>query len=250
MARCALLGVPLLAACASPRPPGRVAPISVPAVTAPVSDDPVLAEIGLGPEAEAEFHAELRSVEPAEPACAECAQVEQDKCNHKAPNATEIERVALQYEGVRYRYGGRSERGFDCSGFVGRVFAELGYDLPRSAYQQYELGLEVSANELAVGDLLFFHTRPRSKRISHVALYLGNGRFIHAVSGRGRVTFDDLNTEYYAARFVGARRIIAMPPGHYVDAGGAARPGCFFKSQAELVSRFGADAAPCVARAG
>lgn len=112
---------------------------------------------------------------------------------------------AQRYMGVRYRWGGTTSRGFDCSGFVGHVFRTQGVRLPRTSIEQSRVGQAVSRGELRQGDLVFFRTRGR--RISHVGIYMGGGRFIHASSGGGSVRTDTLNSGYYNRRFAGARRV-------------------------------------------
>ncbi|MBN8689776.1 MAG: C40 family peptidase [Armatimonadetes bacterium] len=106
--------------------------------------------------------------------------------------------------GIRYVYGGTSRSGFDCSGFVGWVYRQHGINLPRTAAQMWGVGRSISRSELRSGDLLFFRTR--GSRISHVGMYIGNNRFIHASSGGGRIRVNDLSG-YYAQRYAGARRI-------------------------------------------
>jgi cell wall-associated NlpC family hydrolase len=113
--------------------------------------------------------------------------------------------TALSYQGTRYSYGGLSSRGFDCSGFVKYVYQRHGLNLPHNAAGQYGYGKPVSKGELQPGDLVFFRTG-RSRGINHVGIYIGNGKFIHASSAKGRVKIDSLNEGYYKARFVGARR--------------------------------------------
>ena len=112
---------------------------------------------------------------------------------------------ALKYRGVPYRYAGMSSRGMDCSGLVARVLLAHGIRAPHSSRALYRLGKPASRAELKPDDLVFFRTRGRG--ISHVGIYLGNGEFVHASSGRGRVQTDSLDSGYYARRFVGARRI-------------------------------------------
>lgn len=120
------------------------------------------------------------------------------------PSGRSLLDTAYNQVGVRYVYGGTSRRGFDCSGFVGYVFRQHGVNLPRTAAQQWNVGSSVSRGSLAPGDLVFFRTR--GSRISHVGIYVGNNRFIHASSGGGRIRVNDL-TGYYAARYAGARRV-------------------------------------------
>jgi len=114
--------------------------------------------------------------------------------------------TALAYQGVRYSYGGFSSRGFDCSGFVKYVYQRHGLNLPHNAAAQYRYGKPVNKGELKPGDLVFFRTG-RSRGINHVGIYIGNGKFIHASSARGRVRIDSLNEGYYKSHFVGARRL-------------------------------------------
>lgn len=115
---------------------------------------------------------------------------------------------ARRWLGFPYHYGGSSPKGFDCSGFTAFVFRFFGYDLPRSSVEQSNIGREIIREELVAGDLLFFRTLS-STRINHVGLYLGDGQFIHASSGRGRVIISPLNEGYYNGRFVKAVRIIS-----------------------------------------
>lgn len=119
--------------------------------------------------------------------------------------ARRVLEIARRYLGRPYRYGGSSSRGFDCSGFALHVYRSVGVNLPHSASAQARLGKPVPRDQLKPGDLVFFRTRGR--RISHVGIYLGNGKFIHASSSRGRVRIDSLNEGYYKRRYAGARRI-------------------------------------------
>ena len=114
-------------------------------------------------------------------------------------------RAALEYRGVRYRWGGMSTRGMDCSGLVALVLRDYGINAPHNSKALYKLGEAVSREELEPGDLVFFHTtRPG---ISHVGMYIGEGKFVHASSSKGRVRVDRLDTGYYSKRLVGARRV-------------------------------------------
>jgi cell wall-associated NlpC family hydrolase len=116
---------------------------------------------------------------------------------------------AMNFIGVRYRRGGNSaETGFDCSGFTRYVFENsLGLMLPRQAEQQAKApGLvAVKRDELKPGDLVFFNTMRRT--FSHVGIYIGDNRFIHAPSHGKDVRTDDLSFAYWAKRFSGARRV-------------------------------------------
>ncbi|MCS6949987.1 MAG: NlpC/P60 family protein [Armatimonadota bacterium] len=117
-----------------------------------------------------------------------------------------IVRTASRYQGVRYRWGGSSRSGFDCSGFTRYIYRQrAGIELPHSASAQFRRGTPVSREELQPGDLVFFQTYRRGA--SHVGIYIGNGKFIHASSARGRVRIDSLDEGYYRQRYLGARRI-------------------------------------------
>jgi cell wall-associated NlpC family hydrolase len=123
-----------------------------------------------------------------------------------APDASsDVVRTAYNYRGVRYRYGASGERGFDCSGFTSYVYGKKGVSLPHNAAEQFEHGRRVAKSDLKPGDLVFFHTTRRS--ISHVGIYVGDGKFVHASSAGGRVRVDSLNSGYYSNRFRGARRV-------------------------------------------
>lgn len=112
---------------------------------------------------------------------------------------------ALACRGTRYVRGGVGRGGFDCSGFTRYIFAKYGVSLPHSSTAQASRGEAVSRSELAAGDLVFFQTNSRG--ISHVGIYIGDGRFVHAASrGRG-VTVDSLGSSYYCSRYRGARRV-------------------------------------------
>jgi cell wall-associated NlpC family hydrolase len=115
-------------------------------------------------------------------------------------------REALQHRGTPYVWGGASRGGFDCSGFTRYLFLkQRGIQLPHSASAQARMGFPVPNGRLRGGDLLFFSTYRRG--ISHVGMYLGNGRFIHAANSRKDVRIDSL-TGYYARRLKGARRLV------------------------------------------
>lgn len=107
--------------------------------------------------------------------------------------------------GVDYRYGGTTTNGFDCSGFTQYVFKKLGINLLRSSRDQATQGKKVLREDLRAGDLVFFNTN--GKNISHVGIYVGEGKFAHSSSSKG-VTISSLSDKYYATRYVTARRVM------------------------------------------
>lgn len=122
----------------------------------------------------------------------------------------ELKSAAYGFLGTRYRFGGNSRSGLDCSAFVQQVFRELEVSLPRSAREQFEVGNEVVNGDLQKGDLVFFRTYARYP--SHVGIYLGGNRMIHASSRDRRVVISSLNSNYYRSRYLGAKRISKINP--------------------------------------
>ena len=112
--------------------------------------------------------------------------------------------VAIAQLGAPYRYGGTTPRGFDCSGLVYYVYRRVGIQVPRSAREQYRFAQPVPLDELLPGDLVFFKRTFHS--VSHVGIYAGNARFIHAPSKGRAVSYDSLNNPYWKARLVAAGR--------------------------------------------
>lgn len=114
---------------------------------------------------------------------------------------------ALSMVGINYRWGGASpQTGFDCSGLVGHVFRQIaGLVLPRDSYAMARLGKPVALEELRPGDLVFFNTMRRP--FSHVGIYLGDKRFVHAPSAGKTVHVVDMTEPYWSVRYNGARRI-------------------------------------------
>ncbi len=138
------------------------------------------------------------------------------------PQARGLASTALTYLGIKYRFGGNSPaQGFDCSGLV-RYAAEksLGLKLPRSSSEMARLGESIKKSELERGDLVFFNTR--GKRFSHVGIYLGDGKFVHAPSTGSKVRVEDMNIAYWKKRYNGARRL-ASEPAHAEKPAGASR---------------------------
>lgn len=117
---------------------------------------------------------------------------------------------ASSYLGIKYRLGGDgpTDGGFDCSGLVRKVFGDaIGLNLPRTAREMAAVGDTVGKkDELKPGDLVFFKTMRQT--FSHVGIYLGDNRFLHAPSAGGRVRVDDMRDSYWVKAFKGARRLI------------------------------------------
>jgi cell wall-associated NlpC family hydrolase len=124
------------------------------------------------------------------------------------PRSPELVFQALATAGVPYRRGGQSlESGFDCSGLVAHVYREaFGIQLPHNARAQSRVGKPVSLAALEAGDLVFYNTEQRS--FSHVGIYLGDHRFIHAPRPGAAVRVENMRTAYWVRRFDGGRRII------------------------------------------
>lgn len=114
---------------------------------------------------------------------------------------------ALLAIGIDYQYGGKSPAtGFDCSGLVAHVFQEAwGVRLPPNTAAQSQAGVPVSLAELQAGDLVFYDTQRRP--YSHVGIYLGEGKFVHAPKTGAQVRIESLQNSYWAARYSGARRV-------------------------------------------
>jgi cell wall-associated NlpC family hydrolase len=134
--------------------------------------------------------------------------VENDFVRQVRDKASDMVLNAMNFLGVPYRRGGTSaEDGFDCSGFTRRVFEmSLGLVLPRRAEEQASAKgmIAVKREELKPGDLVFFNTLKRT--FSHVGIYVGEGKFIHAPRTGGHVRVEDMRFAYWASRFNGARR--------------------------------------------
>jgi len=121
--------------------------------------------------------------------------------------ASELVMQAMGLLGVPYKRGGNSEeKGFDCSGFVRHMYEKsVGLVLPRRAEEQAKVTEEISRSELKPGDLVFFNTLKRT--FSHVGIYVGDGKFIHAPRPGKAVRVDDMREAYWQQRFNGARRV-------------------------------------------
>ena len=113
---------------------------------------------------------------------------------------------AMGFLGVAYRFGGTSPSGFDCSGFMQYIFRKaFAVNLPRTSAEQANVGVAVNRSQLQPGDMVFFRTA--GSRISHVGMYIGNGRFIHAPRTGKRIEITSLSNSYWSARYATARRV-------------------------------------------
>jgi cell wall-associated NlpC family hydrolase len=128
--------------------------------------------------------------------------------NRVEAKASQLVVSALGFLGVPYRRGGNNvETGFDCSGFVRAIYQQTaGLLLPRRASEQAASTEKIDKTDLKPGDLVFFNTMRRA--FSHVGIYVGNGKFIHAPKPGGEVRVEDLGASYWAKRFDGARRVL------------------------------------------
>ncbi len=115
-----------------------------------------------------------------------------------------VVRTALRFLNRPYQWSGVGDHGFDCSGLVFRVFAATGLVLPHSSFSQYHAGVPVPLSSLSPGDLVFFRTYNAGP--SHVGIYVGADRFIHASYSRG-VVISSMHEPYYRYRYLGARRL-------------------------------------------
>ena len=123
-------------------------------------------------------------------------------------NAQDLILKGLELVGINYRRGGTNpDSGLDCSGYVQLVFRDaIGKLLPRTAKEQSQVGDVIDRNELKPGDLVFFNTMRRA--FSHVGIYLGDNRFVHAPRTGAEVRVEDMSQSYWVKRYNGARRIL------------------------------------------
>lgn len=144
----------------------------------------------------AELALSMVSIQPEEEAESACASLQQ-----------EIVDYACSLIGCRYVYGGTSPSGgFDCSGFTMYVYGQFGYSLPHASSSQGGYGTPVAKDDLQMGDMILFSN---GGPISHVGIYIGDGKFVHASSSRtGYVVVSGLSESYWVSRYYGARRFV------------------------------------------
>ena len=118
-----------------------------------------------------------------------------------------LENIARNFLGHKYIWGGTTPKGFDCSGFTKYVFEKVGYKLPRTALEQSKKGVEISSGEFKKGDLLYFNTdKSRGLPVTHVGIYLEDGKFIHAANTKKGVIVSSFDS--YKNTFVKAKRVL------------------------------------------
>jgi len=115
-----------------------------------------------------------------------------------------IVKSAKSQLGTQYQYGGTNNRGFDCSGFTMYIFRKNGVNLPRSSKEQYRFGRKINYKRGQAGDLIFFDVK--GSGISHVGIYLGNGKFIHSPRKGKSITISSLKIKYWQKRYVAIAR--------------------------------------------
>lgn len=118
----------------------------------------------------------------------------------------QVANVAIRYVGTPYVWGGTTPRGFDCSGFTQYVLSQSGITMPRNSYEQFHMGKSVQQAELQPGDLLFFTTYAPGP--SHLGIYIGEGKFVHALNQHTGVITSALDSDYYKNRYLGAKRVL------------------------------------------
>lgn len=152
------------------------------------------------------MHSETHGVANEDPSS---LQASQDEFESMVRNLDVKSRLMEQYaswKGVRYRLGGDTRRGIDCSAFVQRTFRDqFGMDLPRSTYEQQEMGKSISRSQLRTGDLVLFRAGSTGR---HVGIYIGNNQFVHASTSSG-VTISSMDEPYWNRRYNEARRVLS-----------------------------------------
>ena len=130
--------------------------------------------------------------------------------NGQSKAGNDLVSYAKQFMGIRYKWGGTTTKGFDCSGFTQYVMRHFGVSIPRTSKSQSTAGKAVKKADLRTGDIVYFAKSGTNRTVNHVGIYIGSGNFIHSSSGGGGkgVTVSNLNSGSYAARYAGARRYL------------------------------------------
>lgn len=145
-----------------------------------------------------------QAVQQLEPPSVVSAPARQPELNPAPPQPRTVIATARRMLGAPYRYGGADPRGFDCSGLVSYAYRSIGIQVPRTSREQFRQARSVAMDNLQPGDVLFFRLSP--PKVSHVAIYEGRGRFIHAPSSGKRVSYASLDNPYWRQHLVGAGR--------------------------------------------
>lgn len=120
-----------------------------------------------------------------------------------------ISNIAKQYLGIKYVYGGDSLKGIDCSALVRAIYRQIGIELPRVSRNQAKVGINVNIKDIKPGDLLYFKTNSKMPNtVSHVGIYIGNNKMIHASSKSKKVIEVDINSSYFMKRLSHVKRVI------------------------------------------
>ncbi|HMT92893.1 C40 family peptidase [uncultured Thiothrix sp.] len=142
-----------------------------------------------------------QSYQPAQPSYQVAAPQTPVRSKKLNPTRKEILKTAYQSLGITYRWGGNTPReGFDCSGLTKFTHKNVHLSIPRTALEQSRASRTINRRDLKPGDMIFFRTS--GKKVNHVGIYVGDGKFIHAASGGGKVTLDDLRRAYWQQRLV------------------------------------------------
>lgn len=120
---------------------------------------------------------------------------------------SKVAEIALQMRGEPYRWGGEAPGGFDCSGLVKFAYAEAGRDVPRTSEEQYDAVRQLYVHQLAPGDLVFFRTRS-AVTATHVGIYVGDNRFVHALNPKRPVHTARLDNRYWERRLIAAGSLV------------------------------------------
>lgn len=135
--------------------------------------------------------------------------LKREKTAYKAGRSgADIISYARKFLGTKYKWGGSTPNGFDCSGYVKYVFNKFGISLSRNSRSQAKNGTYVKKANLKPGDLVFFDTNGGKNRINHVGIYIGSGKFIHASSSHKKVVISTLSSGFYSRNYMTARRVL------------------------------------------
>jgi peptidoglycan endopeptidase LytE len=144
------------------------------------------------------------SAAPAESA----TNSEQVENSESVSTRLKLKQAGFDLIGVRYRFGASGNGAFDCSGLVKSLFSKFNIDLPRSSKEQFKQGQKISKDDLQVGDLVFFSSG--GSQPTHVGIYVGDDKFLHAARKARKVIVSDLSKIWYTMRYIGARRVMDL----------------------------------------